>query len=167
MLSISCYCLPLLPVRPWFSAMSTTPPSSGSSSSSTAPPPPPPTPSIRQLPLASRVSGWIPTGPCSLCGFARPCKQTASEVTSTAWITAHPAVKETSKVRPAEQEFIGRWDFEDLVAQYFLSQQLRDLTAMCMGPYLTAKAGKGRVHNEFTMKSICTQNDLESLFHDM
>jgi hypothetical protein len=39
-----------------------------------------------------------------------------------------------------EQKSIDKWDQEDQVAQYLLSQRLLDLTVVCMGPYPSAKA---------------------------
>ena len=64
-------------------------------------------------------------------------------------------------------EAMEKWDYDDLVTWYLLSQRLPDSTAVCMGPYTTAKARWDRVHTEFTAKSIYAQNNLEATFYDM
>ena len=81
--------------------------------------------------------------------------------------TARPTPADASNITAAEHESMAKWDHEDLVARYLLSQRLPDSTAVRMGPYPTAKARWDRVHDEFTAKSVYAQNDLESTFHEM
>ena len=59
------------------------------------------------------------------------------------------------------------WDHKDLVVQYLLSQHLPDMTAIHLSAYNTAKEHWKRINEEFTVKSIYTQNVPESAFLDM
>ena len=81
--------------------------------------------------------------------------------------SACPALKDPSNILDEELEAMEKWDYNDLVARYLLSQRLLNSMAVHMGPYTTAKARWDWVHAEFTTKSIYAQNDLEATFYDM
>ena len=74
--------------------------------------------------------------------------------------SACPALKDPSNILDEELEAMEKWDYNDLVARYLLSQRLLNSMAVRMGPYTTAKARWDWVHAEFTTKSIYAQNDL-------
>jgi transposase InsO family protein len=142
-------------------------PSSGSGSSPAPPPPPAPHSSIEQLPaniprLEPDGSNWA-----IFVVWFRESMQANRRWGYFDGKTARPEPTDPANVTAAEQESIAKWDYEDLVARYLLSQRLPDSTAVRMGPYPTAKARWDRVHDEFTAKSVYAQNDLESTFYDM
>ena len=57
-----------------------------------------------------------------------------------------------------EQEAMDKWDYDDQVAWYLLLQQLPNLTAVCMGPYTTAKVCWDRIHAEYMAKKcLCSE----------
>src|SRR6266702_1025169 len=65
------------------------------------------------------------------------------------------------------RQAIAKWDYNDLVVCYLLSQRLPDSTAVHMGTISTAQLRWYRVTDEFTAKSVYTQNNLESSFYKM
>ena len=142
-------------------------PSTGGSSTNPAPPPPAPTPAIEQLPqniprLETDGSNWAI--------FAIRFRK--AMLANRRWgffdgKSARPVPKDPSNVTTGEQEAMAKWDYEDQVARYLLSQRLPDSTAVRMGPYTTAKVRWDRVHAEYTAKSVYAQNDLESTFYEM
>ncbi len=81
--------------------------------------------------------------------------------------TPRPTPADPQNVTPAETEAIAKWDYDDLVARYLLSQRLPDSTAVRMGTISTAQLRWYRVTDEFTAKSVYAQNDLESSFYEM
>ena len=66
-----------------------------------------------------------------------------------------------------EIEAIEKWDHNDLVARYLLSQRLPDSTAVRVGLIPNARLRWDRVQDEFVAKSIYMQNDLETVFYNM
>lgn len=145
--------------------MSSTTPATTSGSSST-PTPAPPT-SIEQLP--ANIPRLEPDG-SNWAIFVVRFRE--SMQANRRWgyfdgTNARPVPADASNISAAESESIAKWDHEDLIARYLLSQRLPDSTAVRMGPYTSAKARWDRVHDEFTAKSVYAQNDLESTFHEM
>jgi hypothetical protein len=80
---------------------------------------------------------------------------------------AHPAPKDKANPSETETEAMERWDYEDQVARYFLSQRLPDETAMEVSTYQTAKERWDAVMQEYTAKSAYAKNDLEQAFLEM
>ena len=78
-----------------------------------------------------------------------------------------PTPKDPNAPSADEAEEIERWEYQDLVARYLLSQRLPDTTAMRLSSYSTAQMRWARVNEEFTAKSIYAQNDLEQAFFEM
>jgi hypothetical protein len=78
-----------------------------------------------------------------------------------------PTPKDPSAPSADEQEELERWEYQDLVARYLLSQRLPDTTAMRLSSYTTAQMRWARVNEEFTAKSVYAQNDLEQAFFEM
>ena len=138
-----------------------------SSTPASAPPPPAPTPAIEHLPqniprLELDGSNWAI--------FAMRFREAMQA--NRRWgffdgTRARPTLTDSSNITADEQEAMDRWDYDDQVARYLLSQRLPDSTAVRMGPYTTAKARWDRVSTEFTAKSVYAQNDLESAFYEM
>jgi transposase InsO family protein len=132
-----------------------------------APLPPPSSPSIEQLPanipcLEPDGSNWA----IFVVRFRESMQANRRWGYFDGKIT-RPEPADPSNVTEDERKSIEKWDHEDLVARYLLSQRLPDSTAVCMGAYPTAKARWDRVNDEFTAKSVYAQNDLESTFYDM
>ena len=80
---------------------------------------------------------------------------------------SHPEPKDKGNVTDDETEAIEKWDHEDLVARYLLSQHLPDTTAICLSHYKTAKERWEKVNHEFMAKSMYMQKDLEQSFFEM
>ena len=145
--------------------MSTTTPASTSTASSSSAPPPAPT--IEQLPtniprLELDGSNWA----IFSIRF-----QEAMEATDR-WgyfdgTVARPTPADPDNPTAAERESMAKWDRNDRVARYLLSQRLPDSTAVRMHVHHTAKARWDRVTDEFTAKSAYVQNDLETTFREM
>ena len=74
---------------------------------------------------------------------------------------SRPEPKDKGNVTDDKTEAIEKWDHEDLVARYLLSQRLPDTTTICLGHYKTAKEHWEKVNQEFMAKSMYAQNDLE------
>ena len=64
-------------------------------------------------------------------------------------------------------EAMEKWDHNDLVARYLLSQRLPDSTAVRIGPIPNVRLRWDWVQDEFIAKSIYVQNNLETAFYDM
>ena len=147
--------------------MSSTTPATGTGSSTTAPPPLAPTPAIEQLP--QNIPRLEPDG-SNWAIFAVRFREAMSANRRWGFFdgkNARPVPTDPSNVTSDELEAMAKWDYEDQVARYLLSQRLPDSTAVRMGPYTTAKARWDRVHTEYTAKSVYAQNDLESTFYEM
>ena len=135
--------------------------------SSPAPPPLAPTPAIEQLP--TNIPRLEPDG-SNWAIFAirfREAMQANRRWNFFDGTYTRPKANDASNVTSAEAESMAKWDYDDQVARYLLSQRLPDSTAVRMGPYTTAKARWDRVHAEYTAKSVYAQNDLESTFYEM
>ena len=145
--------------------MSTTTPASTSTASSSSAPPP--MPAIEQLPtniprLELDGSNWA----IFSIRF-----QEAMEATDR-WgyfdgSETRPVPVDALNITTAEQESMTKWDRNDRVARYLLSQRLPDSTAVRMRVYHTAEERWSRVTDEFTAKSAYAQNDLETTFREM
>ena len=145
----------------------TSSPTSSSSTPAPVPPPPAPSPAIEHLPqniprLELDGSNWAI--------FAMRFREAMQA--NRRWgffdgTRARPTPVDSSNITTDEQEAMDKWDYDDQVARYLLSQRLPDSTAVRMGPYSTAKARWDRVSTEFTAKSVYAQNDLESAFYEM
>ena len=79
----------------------------------------------------------------------------------------HPLPSNPQNITMDEIEAMERWDYNDLIVQYLLLQQLPDLMAMHVGPIPTARLHWDWVQDEFVTKSIYVQNDLETAFYNM
>ena len=66
-----------------------------------------------------------------------------------------------------EQEKMEKWDHDDLITHYLLSQHLPDTTAIQVGNFNTAKEWWQKVSNEYTAKSTYAQNNLKQAFLEM
>ena len=80
---------------------------------------------------------------------------------------ARPEPNAKDKPTDEETEKMEKWDYEDLVARYLLSQRLPDTTAIRVGNFNTAKERWQKVSDEYTAKSTYAQNDLEQAFLEM
>jgi hypothetical protein len=78
-----------------------------------------------------------------------------------------PSPKDPVKVLDDKRKALDDWKFEDLAAQYLLSQRLPDSIAIQLHSLTTAKAQWDRLVFKFTAQSIYAQNDLEEAFFNM
>lgn len=78
-----------------------------------------------------------------------------------------PNFKDPSEPAEAEIEALERWEHEDLIACYLLSQCLPDMTVLRLSQYQTAQVHWSRVDDEYATKSTCAQNRLEQAFSEM
>ena len=75
-----------------------------------------------------------------------------------------PSVKDLSKATDAKRKTIEDWKFEDLTAQYLLSQWLHNSIVVQLLSLTTAKAQWDCLVLNFTAQSIYAQNDLKEAF---
>jgi hypothetical protein len=75
-----------------------------------------------------------------------------------------PVPKIKDKPTDAETDAIEKWEYEDQVARYLLSQRLPDTTAMRVSHYRTVKERWEKVTEEFIAKGVYAKNDLEHAF---
>jgi len=80
---------------------------------------------------------------------------------------SRPVPKDKDNPTDAEVEAREKWDYEDLIARYLLSQRLPDTTAIRVSGYSTVKERWEKVSEEFSAKSAYAQNDLEHAFLQM
>ena len=78
-----------------------------------------------------------------------------------------PSPKDPAKVPDDERKAIDDWEYEDLAAQYLLSQQFPDSIVIQLLAFTTTKACWDCLVFEFTVQSIYVQNDLEEAFFNM
>jgi hypothetical protein len=78
-----------------------------------------------------------------------------------------PAPSTSGKPTDDEKTAMAKWDHEDLLAHYLLSQHLPDTTAIRLSNVNTAKEHWTKVSNEYKAKSTYAQNDLEQAFLEM
>jgi hypothetical protein len=78
-----------------------------------------------------------------------------------------PSPKDPAKVPDDKQKAIEDWEFEDLTAQYLLSQRLPNSVAIRLHSLPTAKACWDHLVTEFTAQSVYMQNDLKEAFFNM
>ena len=75
-----------------------------------------------------------------------------------------PVPADKANPTDAETEAIDKWDYEDQIARYLLSQRLPDTTTMQVSHFKTVKERWEKVTEEFTAKSVYAKNDLEHVF---
>jgi LTR polyprotein gag-polypeptide-like protein len=75
-----------------------------------------------------------------------------------------PKPKVTDKPIDAEREAIEKWEHENAIASYLLSQHLLDITVICLTNCLTAHNQWKMVTKEYQAKSAYTQADLHQSF---
>jgi hypothetical protein len=78
-----------------------------------------------------------------------------------------PTPNDPSALTNAEKEAQKRWNHEDVVARYLLSQRLPDSTFMRISQYQTAQAHWTHVNDEYVTKSVYALDRLEQAFLDM
>jgi len=66
-----------------------------------------------------------------------------------------------------KREKMEKWDHDDLIAHYLLSQHLPSTMAIQVGNFNTAKEWWQKVSDKYTAKSTYMQNDLEQAFLEM
>jgi hypothetical protein len=81
--------------------------------------------------------------------------------------TPCPSPEDPADPTEDEIEAIKQWEYEDLVARYFLSQYLPDTTFMRLNQYPTAQLRWKYVSDEYTDKSVHVQKNLEQAFFEM
>ena len=75
-----------------------------------------------------------------------------------------PASKVKDKPTDAETNAIDKWECDDQVACYLLSQRLPGTTAIRVSHYKTVKERWEKVSEEFITKNVYAKNDLEHAF---
>lgn len=79
----------------------------------------------------------------------------------------HPKPTDVSKPTDAEIEAAEKWEHEDSVASYLLSQRLPDTTIMRLSSCITTKDRWDSVTQEYQAKSAYAQADLHQAFLEM
>jgi len=80
---------------------------------------------------------------------------------------ARPEPKVDGKPTDDEREKMEKWDHDDLIARYLLSQCLPNMTAIQVGNFNIAKERWQKVSDEYTAKSTYAQNNLKQAFLEM
>jgi hypothetical protein len=80
---------------------------------------------------------------------------------------SRPSPKDPANMSDSEKEEAERWEYDDMVASYLLSQRLPDTTMIRLAVLPTTHARWNRVTEEYTAKSVYAQNDLEQTFLEM
>ncbi|KAI0281898.1 hypothetical protein BC826DRAFT_1111099 [Russula brevipes] len=78
-----------------------------------------------------------------------------------------PTPKNSTKPTEEEAAAMERWDHEDLVAAFLLTQCLPDTAAMHLEQFPTAQGRWSILAQEYMAKSAYAQNDLEDTFLEM
>jgi hypothetical protein len=78
-----------------------------------------------------------------------------------------PEPDDPEDVTKEEKEAIEKWEFDDSVASYLLSQKLPDTTVMCLSGCETTKERWDAVTSEYKAKSQYAQADLHQTFLEM
>ena len=78
-----------------------------------------------------------------------------------------PSPSDPQNVTSDKIEAMEQWDYNNLVAQYLLSQRLPNSTAVRVGPIPNARLCWDWAQDKFIAKSIYMQNDLKMVFYDM
>jgi hypothetical protein len=125
------------------------------------------TPIIEQLP--ANIPWLDPNG--TNWAIFKTCFQEAMKVTCQ-WdhftgAKPCPKPKVTDKPTDAKREAIEKWEHEDAVASYLLSQRLLDITVICLTNCLTAHDQWEMVTKEYQAKSAYAQADLHQSFLEM
>ena len=67
----------------------------------------------------------------------------------------------------AEKKAMSKWDLDETISHYLLSQRLSNSTAVCLKSITTAKECWDKVKSEFSIKSQYTEADMLTSFSKM
>jgi gag-polypeptide of LTR copia-type len=78
-----------------------------------------------------------------------------------------PVPKDAANPTTDEADLIAKWEYEDSVASYLLSQRLLNTTEICLTNCSTTMERWDMVTKEYQVKSTFAQADLRQVFLDM